>query len=232
MSKEFSVRDAGWATAARKLQHVRRTVFILEQQVPEDLELDEADAACLHAIAEAAAGNPIATGRLLADGHIGRIALAIEMAAARVPLLGVEGVRSRLDERFRLLSARNRTALGRHQTLRAATEWSHSHLSGPEQVVFRRIGVFAGGFPLRAAWQGRWETAARLRGYGAAAYAASGMREIIEGPIFVRLNALLAEHLGPEQIAALCNEGAAWTEIDVIAAANTNAAGVFDLRSK
>ena len=78
------------------------------------------------------------------------IPMAIEMAAARVPLLGVEGVRSRLDERFRLLSAGNRIALRRHQTLRAALEWSHSHLSAAERVVFRRIGIFAGGFPLHA----------------------------------------------------------------------------------
>jgi tetratricopeptide (TPR) repeat protein len=78
------------------------------------------------------------------------IALAIEMAAARVPLLGVEGVRGRLDERFRLLSAGNRIALRRHQTLRAALEWSHGHLSETEQIVFRRIGIFAGGFPLHA----------------------------------------------------------------------------------
>lgn len=76
------------------------------------------------------------------------IALAIEMAAARVPLLGVEGVRTRLDERFRLLSAGNRIALRRHQTLRAALEWSHGHLSGVEQIVFRRVGVFGGGFAL------------------------------------------------------------------------------------
>lgn len=78
------------------------------------------------------------------------IPMAIEMAAARVPLLGVEAVRSRLDERFRLLSAGNRIALRRHQTLRAALEWSHSHLSETERVVFRRIGIFAGGFPLHA----------------------------------------------------------------------------------
>jgi predicted ATPase/DNA-binding winged helix-turn-helix (wHTH) protein len=78
------------------------------------------------------------------------IALAIEMAAARVPLLGVEGVRNRLDERFRLLSAGNRVALRRHQTLRAALEWSHSHLSAAERVVFRRVGIFAGGFALHA----------------------------------------------------------------------------------
>jgi predicted GNAT family N-acyltransferase len=75
VSAEFRVRDADWAADASKLRQVRRTVFILEQQVPEDLEWDEADAACLHAIAEDAAGNPIATGRLLADGHIGRIAV-------------------------------------------------------------------------------------------------------------------------------------------------------------
>ena len=75
MSMAFSVRDAGWAGDAPGLQHVRRTVFIVEQQVPEALEWDEADAGCLHAIAEDAAGNPIATGRLLADGHIGRIAV-------------------------------------------------------------------------------------------------------------------------------------------------------------
>lgn len=78
MSAEFSVRDVDWVTAAPKLQHVRRIVFILEQQVPEDLEWDEADAACLHAIAEDVAGHPIATGRLLSDGHIGRIAVLAE----------------------------------------------------------------------------------------------------------------------------------------------------------
>ena len=78
VSTEFGVRDADWATDGLKLQHVRRTVFIVEQQVPEDLEWDAADAACLHAIAEDSAGNPIATGRLLSDGHIGRIAVLAE----------------------------------------------------------------------------------------------------------------------------------------------------------
>jgi len=79
------------------------------------------------------------------------IPLALELAAARVPLLGVEGVRERLDERFRLLTAGSRLALRRHQTLRAALEWSYSLLSQPEQAVFDRLGVFAGGFSLEAA---------------------------------------------------------------------------------
>ena len=79
------------------------------------------------------------------------IPLAIELAAARVPLLGVQGVRERLDERFRLLTAGSRLALRRHQTLRAALEWSYSLLSDPEQGIFDRLGVFAGSFSLECA---------------------------------------------------------------------------------
>ncbi|MGH8797592.1 MAG: ATP-binding protein, partial [Caldimonas sp.] len=83
--------------------------------------------------------------------HLDGIALAIELAAARVPLLGVEGVRERLGERFRLLTAGSRLALRRHQTLRAALEWSHGLLSEPEQSVFDKLGVFAGSFSLGSA---------------------------------------------------------------------------------
>jgi predicted ATPase/class 3 adenylate cyclase len=79
------------------------------------------------------------------------IPLAIELAAARVPLLGVDGVRQRLDERFRLLTAGSRLALRRHQTLRAALEWSYGLLSPAEQTVFDRLGVFAGTFSLESA---------------------------------------------------------------------------------
>jgi predicted ATPase/DNA-binding winged helix-turn-helix (wHTH) protein len=79
------------------------------------------------------------------------IPLAIELAAARVPLLGVEGLRQRLDERFQVLTAGARAVMRRHQTLRAALEWSHGLLDEPERVVFRRLGVFAGGFTLDAA---------------------------------------------------------------------------------
>jgi len=81
------------------------------------------------------------------------IPLAIELAAARVPLLGVEGLRARLDERFNLLTGGARMVLRRHQTLRATLEWSHALLTADEQTVFRRLGVFAGGFTLEAAQQ-------------------------------------------------------------------------------
>jgi len=77
--------------------------------------------------------------------------LAIELAAARIPLLGVEGVRSRLDERFRLLTGGSADAPQRHRTLLDTIEWSHALLAADEQAVFRRLGVFAGSFSLAAA---------------------------------------------------------------------------------
>ena len=77
--------------------------------------------------------------------------LAIELAAARVPLLGLRTVHDRLDERFRLLTAGARTALRRHQTLRAALAWSHGLLDDIQRTVFMRLGVFSGGFTMALA---------------------------------------------------------------------------------
>ena len=77
--------------------------------------------------------------------------LAIELAAARVSLLPVEQIAARLDDRFRLLSSGSRIAPDRQQTLRAALDWSYRLLSTPEQVLFNRLSVFAGGFDLEAA---------------------------------------------------------------------------------
>jgi predicted ATPase/DNA-binding winged helix-turn-helix (wHTH) protein len=77
--------------------------------------------------------------------------LAIELAAARVATLGVQAVRDRLDARFMLLSGGSRAVLRRHQTLRAALEWSHNLLDDEERLVFRRLGVFAGGFTMELA---------------------------------------------------------------------------------
>ena len=79
------------------------------------------------------------------------IPLAIELAAARVPLLGVHGLHTRLDKMFNVLTGGTRMKLRRHQTLRAALEWSYSLLSADEQTAFRRLGVFAGGFTLELA---------------------------------------------------------------------------------
>lgn len=77
--------------------------------------------------------------------------LAIELAAARVPMLGLRQVHARLRERFLLLTAGTRTALRRHQTLRAAMDWSHGLLDEAQRDVFRRLGVFSGGFTMELA---------------------------------------------------------------------------------
>jgi predicted ATPase/DNA-binding winged helix-turn-helix (wHTH) protein len=79
------------------------------------------------------------------------IPLAIELAAARAAVLGVEEVAANLDNRFRILTGGRRTALPRHQTLRATLDWSYELLSEPEREILRRLAVFAGVFRLEAA---------------------------------------------------------------------------------
>jgi predicted ATPase/DNA-binding winged helix-turn-helix (wHTH) protein len=79
------------------------------------------------------------------------IPLAIELAAARAAALGIEELSARLDDRFQLLTGGRRTALPRHQTLRATLDWSYELLAEPERVILRRLAVFAGFFSLEAA---------------------------------------------------------------------------------
>ena len=100
--------------------------------------------------------------RFSVDGRIGAAAaaicrrldgipLAIELAAARGAALGIEEIASRLDDRFHLLTGGRRTALPRHQTLRATLDWSYQLLPETERIVLRRLAIFAGGFNLAAA---------------------------------------------------------------------------------
>ncbi len=79
------------------------------------------------------------------------IPLAIELAAARVKVLSEEQIAQRLDDRFRLLTGGSRTALPRHQTLRATMDWSYDLITELERGLLRRLAVFVGGFTLEAA---------------------------------------------------------------------------------
>lgn len=79
------------------------------------------------------------------------IPLAIEFAAARAATLGVQQVAAGLRDRFGLLAGRRRTALPRHQTLRAVLDWSYELLNREEQSLLHHLAVFAGGFTLDAA---------------------------------------------------------------------------------
>jgi predicted ATPase/DNA-binding SARP family transcriptional activator/DNA-binding CsgD family transcriptional regulator len=81
------------------------------------------------------------------------IPLAIELAAARVRMLGVEQISERLEDALRLLNDGRRTAVPRQRTLRGALDWSHDLLDDKERYLLRRLAVFAGGFTLESAEQ-------------------------------------------------------------------------------
>ncbi len=79
------------------------------------------------------------------------VPLAIELAAARIRSLSPADLLARLDDSFRLLGGGRRRSVGRHRTLRATIQWSYELLTPPEQLVFRRLAIFAGSFDLAAA---------------------------------------------------------------------------------
>jgi predicted ATPase len=101
-----------------------------------------------------------ATGFTLDDDTVGPAArivraldgmpLAIELAAARLRTLPIAVLADRLADRFRLLTGGSRTALPRHQTLRAVVDWSWDLLTEPERALWRRFAVFAGGADVTA----------------------------------------------------------------------------------
>ena len=79
------------------------------------------------------------------------IPLAIELAAARVNSLSITALAEKLEDRFRVLAGGERTALPRQQTMRATIDWSYDLLSVPEQRLFERLSIFAGGCTLASA---------------------------------------------------------------------------------
>jgi predicted ATPase/DNA-binding SARP family transcriptional activator len=133
------------------------TCSLTDQKPDPVTALSQSDAACLFIdralsiqpefqITEQTANAIVEISRRL-DG----IPLAIELAAARLKALSLEEIAARLDDRFRLLTQGCRTVLPRHQTLRAALDWSYDLLSEPECVLLQQLSVFAGGFTLEAA---------------------------------------------------------------------------------
>ncbi len=82
--------------------------------------------------------------------HLDGIPLAIELAAARVKVLSLDKIRERLNDRFKLLTGGERTALPRQQTLRALIDWSYDLLSEQEKKLWQRLSVFAGGCTMEA----------------------------------------------------------------------------------
>ena len=71
----MKITTGSWEQLRERAQPIRFEVFVDEQKVPAEIELDEMDPHCVHAVAYDDAGQPLATGRLLPDGHIGRMAV-------------------------------------------------------------------------------------------------------------------------------------------------------------
>ncbi|MBE9604700.1 helix-turn-helix transcriptional regulator [Acetobacteraceae bacterium H6797] len=105
----------------------------------------------------AAAQGAVAFGAIEAEAaaricrELDGMPLAIELAAARAATFGIDDLVKRLDDRFRLLNRGRRTAAPRQRSLIATLDWSHDLLSTAEQKLFRRLGIFVGGFGLDAA---------------------------------------------------------------------------------
>src|SRR5215469_6574709 len=79
------------------------------------------------------------------------IALAIELAAARVEALGIHGLASHLDDHFHSLTSGRRTTLSRHQSMSANFDWSYNQLTASEKIALRRLAIFDHSFTLHAA---------------------------------------------------------------------------------
>ena len=77
-NRNFRVEQVSWPDAMHELRTIRFEVFVKEQSVPEALEWDGLDGECRHVLARDEQGAPIGTGRLLPDGHIGRMAVLKE----------------------------------------------------------------------------------------------------------------------------------------------------------
>jgi predicted ATPase/DNA-binding transcriptional regulator YiaG len=127
---------AGGSAAVADLSRCEAVQLFVERAyaVRSDFTLSEANATAVAHICRRLDGIP----------------LALELAAVRLAALSPAELAARLDDRFALLTHGSRTALPRHQTLRAALDWSHDLLSEPKRALFRQLAVFAGSFSLAA----------------------------------------------------------------------------------
>ena len=96
---KISITTGDWESLRDHAQALRIEVFVVEQGVPIELEWDEADEVSTHAVAYDETGQPVATGRLLPDGHIGRMAVR---KSARGQGIGAQVLSALLDESKRL----------------------------------------------------------------------------------------------------------------------------------
>jgi non-specific serine/threonine protein kinase len=133
----LSVPEIKKKVPAKSLHNFESILLFVDraQSVQPGFELDEHNAQAVVQVCHRLSGMP----------------LAIELAAARVRIMSVHDIARRLDDRFALLTLGSRTALPRHQTLKATIDWSYELLSEDERIFFQRLSVFVGGFTGMAA---------------------------------------------------------------------------------
>src|SRR5215203_5627364 len=141
--------ELGWFVAPLSAPHTQQSSTMEELGGYESARLFADRASSRHPGFELTPENAQAMAQVCA--RLEGIPLAIELAAARIGMLSVEQISDRLGHSLKLLMGEDRTADHRHQTLRAALEWSFELLGEPEQILFRRLSAFAGGFTLDAA---------------------------------------------------------------------------------
>lgn len=118
-SPAFRVRLVDWRDASPVLSRIRTTVFVGEQNVPPEIEIDGRDPQCAHVLAETAAGEAIGTGRLMEDGRIGRMAVLAAwrgrgVGAAMLEALMAEARRRGLREAYLHSQAHAKDFYARH----------------------------------------------------------------------------------------------------------------------
>ncbi|MSQ59449.1 MAG: GNAT family N-acetyltransferase [Betaproteobacteria bacterium] len=133
MTIPYRILVADWSADRDKLRALRETVFVQEQKVPVELEWDEEDARCIHVMAETQDGKVIGTGRLLQDGHIGR--MAVLQAWRR------SGVGSALIVRLMELAKQAGHAVARLHAQSYVAEFYRRHGFAAEGEEFMEAGI-------------------------------------------------------------------------------------------
>lgn len=138
----FRIQLCAWDKARTEATRIRFTVFVEEQRVPPEIEMDEHDAQCVHALAYDARGRAIGTGRLLPDAHIGRMAVLKEFrgagAGAAILLALIEEARRRGDAEVALSAQTHALGFYRRHGFSAEGE-VYEEAGIPHQAMRKRL---------------------------------------------------------------------------------------------
>lgn len=133
MQEEFSITEVNWADSSDLLKQVREKVFVFEQRVDSDIELDGKDPECFHVLVTDSKGEPVGAGRLTKDGKIGRVSVLM-------PFRGL-GLGSRiLQSLIQIAERENLSPVKLHAQIHAI-DFYERHKFVPNGPVFMEAGI-------------------------------------------------------------------------------------------